>query len=108
YYRRIRVGFLDHVHVGASDFDDVAGTEHGGTADGQMVHDRPVEGPEVFDLQGVLNRPDGRMAPGNLRIVDDDVGRLPSQGDVGAHLDALPGERTGREREYKHCPPTLV
>ena len=93
-YRRRSLGYVD-LDPRVADDEHVAGREPGRLLDALSVHPGAVQRAQVLDLDALLNGPNSGVPPRDLRVVEEQVGALTPDDELGRGLDRLTGQRTG-------------
>jgi hypothetical protein len=84
-------GELD-LHLAPADLHRAALRERRRRLDPPAVHERPVARTQVLDLDPSGDRPDRRVAAGDLWVFDRQVGALSPDGQLPLYFERAPGE----------------
>src|SRR5207244_10854627 len=77
-----------------TDPDGVADADPGRSLDSPAVDERPVERPQVLDLDRVADEPDNGMPSRDFRVVDRQLDTLATDHALAVEREALPGQRS--------------
>src|SRR6185295_896292 len=92
----------EHLDARRADLHDVSGREDRGTADALAVHPRPVERPEIANLQSAIGGYEGGMSTRDLRVVQQQAGVVvTSDGELTHNADTPPVLRAVQNREER-------
>ena len=71
-----------------ADDEHVAGREPGRLLDALSVHPGAVQRAQVLDLDALLNGPNSGVPPRDLRVVEEQIGALAPDDELGRGLEA--------------------
>ena len=92
----------EHLDPRRADLHDVSGRKDRGTADALAVHPRPVERPEIANLQSAIGGHEGGMSTRDLRIIQQQARVVVTpDGELPRNADTPPVLRAVQNREER-------